>query len=216
MQTLSKEEIISIISHSRKDTLWNRLFSKKQGTNTLNEEIINKIRTYRNDVMHHHTLSEDEYKEMRSVIKQADRSIIQAINNIENKIYTETEYISVLSTMENVIPELIRAFNSLPKINIADISASIRDAFKNLSEFTKSVAIICSSDYLDSVKKTFNNSMVLTNYLKALESYQYSSKYWISALSKNLLPNEDENNQLEGKSNNVSEIKAEVKDENNE
>lgn len=62
LETLPKKELISIISNLRKDTLWNKLFSKNQRINNLTKDTINAIRIYRNDIMHHHTLNEEKYK----------------------------------------------------------------------------------------------------------------------------------------------------------
>lgn len=178
LETLSKNEIISIISNSRKDTLWNKLFSNNQKIQNINKDTIEAIRRYRNDIMHHHTLNEKKYKEMQTVVKQVDKSVILAIKDIENKIYTENEYISVFSTMNNVLYEAIRAFNNAMKINIPDISASLDMTLKNLSEIGKSISDAYSQNLSSAIHRMCNPiaNLSFPDYSKLFETHKYSSE----------------------------------------
>ena len=178
LETLSKNEIISIISNSRKDTLWNKLFSKNQKIKNINKDIIDAIRRYRNDIMHHHTLNEKKYKEMQTVVKQVDKSVILAIKDIEDKIYTENEYISVFSTMNNVLYETIRAFNDAMKINIPNISASLNIALKNFSEIAKSISDAYSQNLSTAIQRVCNSvtNLSLPDYSKLFEMHKYPSE----------------------------------------
>ena len=38
--------------------------------------------------MHHHTLNEEKYKKIQTIVKQSDKIVILAIKDIEDKIYT--------------------------------------------------------------------------------------------------------------------------------
>lgn len=137
LKKLSKDEIIAIISSHRKSTLWDKLFSNING---ISKETIGKIREYRNDVMHHHTLNDTNYKEIQKEVKIADKIIIQAIADIENKIYTEEDAKNVFSSIGYALSEMMKTINYTVKLNIPDITSSIESVFKNLSE-------ICNSYY---------------------------------------------------------------------
>ena len=135
LKNLSKDEIIAIISSHRKTTLWDKLFSNING---VSEETINKIREYRNDVMHHHTLNDANYNEIKKEVKKADKIIIQAIEDIENKIYTEEDTKIIFSSIGYALSEMMKTINLATGINIPDMTSSIGRAFKNLSEIYNS------------------------------------------------------------------------------
>ncbi len=135
LKNLSKDEIIAIISSHRKTTLWDKLFSNING---ISEETIGKIREYRNDVMHHHTLNDTNYKKIQKEVRKADKIIIQAIADIENKIYTEEDTKIVFSSIGYALSEMMRTINFTARLNIPDITSSIVSTFKNLSEIFNS------------------------------------------------------------------------------
>lgn len=135
LNNLSKDEIIAIISSHRKTTLWDKLFSNING---ISEETIGKIREYRNDVMHHHTLNDTNYKKIQKEVRKADKIIIQAIADIENKIYTEEDTKIIFSSIGYALSEMMKTINLATRINIPDMTSSIGRAFKNLSEIYNS------------------------------------------------------------------------------
>ena len=128
--------------------------------------------------MHHHTLNEKKYKEMQTVVKQVDKSVILAIKDIEDKIYTGNEYISVFSTMNNVLYETIRAFNDAMKINIPNISASLNIALKNFSEIAKSISDAYSQNLSTAIQIVCNSvtNLSLPDYSKLFEMHKYPSE----------------------------------------
>lgn len=131
LNNLSKEKIISIISSHRKTTLWDKLFTNIKG---VSEETIDKIREYRNDVMHHHTLNDFSFKDIRKEVQAADKIITQAIADIKNKIYTEEESKIVYSSIGYAITEMMRTISFTAKLNIPDIANAISSSFKKLGE----------------------------------------------------------------------------------
>ena len=131
LNNFSKEKIISIISSHRKTTLWDKLFSNING---VSEETIDKIRDYRNDVMHHHTLNDSYFKDIRKEVQAADKKITQAIADIKNKIYTEEESKIVFSSIGYAITEMMKTINFTAKLNIPDMASAISSSFKKLGE----------------------------------------------------------------------------------
>lgn len=147
---------------------------------------------------------------MRTVVRQADQIIILAIKDIEEKIYTENEYISVFSTIDNVLYKAIRAFKSAMKINIPDISASLEIARKKFSEIAKSISNAYSQNYFDSIstiQKAFSDSIAnLPDYSKLVEMYKYPSELLNTPLLEELSSYKSNLTDLiEGDKNNKSE-----------
>lgn len=131
LNNLSKEKILSIISSHRKTTLWDKLFSNIKG---VSEETIDKIREYRNDVMHHHTLNDFSFKNIRKEVQAADKIITQAIADIKNKIYTEEESKIIYSSIGYAITEMMKTISFTAKLNIPNIASAISSSFKKLGE----------------------------------------------------------------------------------
>lgn len=214
LSKLSKEEIISIISRNRKESLWNKLFYQNSAIKEINEDTIKQIKTYRNDVMHHHTLTEDLFIKIRSVVKKADKCIMQAINEIENKIYTEEEYISVFSTIGLAIPELLKTLKVATKIEIPDFSNSIGIALKNLSEITKGINVKVYNSIMQNYKNIASglslairaSAVNIPNYSKLANIYINSPELIDYSPLKNILSDND-NKKTEIKDDNISNEK---------
>lgn len=146
LKSLSKEEIIAIISDNRKCSLWNKLFAKIEG---ISREILNKIRIYRNNVMHHHTLSEESFKTISREVKKADKIITQAITDIESKTYTEEESKIVSSSTAYALYETLRILESklpAPSKEAANvINAVLGAAQSNITDYSQNIRNIFSS-----------------------------------------------------------------------
>lgn len=116
--------------------------------------------------MHHHTLNDTDYKEIRKEVKRADKILIQAIEDIENKIYTEEESRLIYSSIVYAIAEMMKAINFSAKINIPDIASSIGSVLKNLSEINKYYKI----DY-SSIAKLFSQPIIrFPDYTKLIDT----------------------------------------------
>lgn len=133
LNTLSRDKIISVISNNRKNTLWNKLFSNKN-IECLNYKTLNLIREKRNDVMHQHTLDENKYKEIKTLVKMADKELLLAIETVENRIYTETDLSYISNSLRNVLSSIIESYSNLiSKIDWNSIN-SIGQSFIEASE----------------------------------------------------------------------------------
>lgn len=153
LNSFSKEKIISIISAHRKSTLWDKLFSNING---VSEETIDKIRKYRNDVMHHHTLSDSYYRIIRKEVQTADKTITQAIIDIKNKIYTEEESKLVFSSIGYAITEMMKTINYAAKLNIPDIASAINSTFGKLGELYSFYSKIDFSNIIKTFSESFS------------------------------------------------------------
>lgn len=138
LNCFTKDEIIAIINSHRKTTLWDKLFSNIDG---IDEETIDKIREYRNDVMHQHTLDHAHYKKIRKEVRTADKIITQAITDIKNTIYTEEENRMVCASIDYAVTEMMKAVNFAAKLNISDLMSPVISTLKNISE------IYCKIDF---------------------------------------------------------------------
>lgn len=138
LETLSKNEIISIISNARKCSLWNRLFFKKTTINQIDSATLKRIRDYRNDIMHQHVLDYKKSQEIRTAVKQADNCIKQAISEMENIIYNETDIISVFSGIGSIFSMFFQQITqAVSNIDFSELNRLkenyINSALKNLA-----------------------------------------------------------------------------------
>lgn len=134
LNVLSKDEIINIILKARKDTLWNKLFAKNKNIGCIKEEDINSLRKYRNDIMHHHTLNETKFKVMQSAANSMNRKLKLAIDEIEDKIYTEMEYGTIFSVTGNLVAGVLDKIGEAFNKHILDINKVIGETIIKLSE----------------------------------------------------------------------------------
>lgn len=98
LEELSKEDIINYINLGRKCSLWDRFFSNIKGLENLQDNI-NYLQPNRNKVMHHKTLSKQDFISLRKIINEVNNKLEIAILNIENRIYTENDLKQVLSAI---------------------------------------------------------------------------------------------------------------------
>lgn len=141
MESLSKEEIASIIDKCRSVSLWDRFFGKYKKFQNFKERI-DELQTYRNTVMHHKRITQQEYENVKKSLKSVNKLLVDAINVLEEDIYTETRLIDVVSALGNMIsgvlgdyvPKWVENMKSalaslgrvvieaaMPQINIPDI-----------------------------------------------------------------------------------------------
>lgn len=188
LNALSKEEIINIISKARNDTLWNKLFSKNKNIGCITEEDIEELRKYRNDVMHHHTLKENDFKKMQKAVNNINKKLKLAINEIEVKIYTEIECGTIFSIAENLIAGLLDKIETFNQI-ILDTNKVIGETMIKLSKnILNSIELPDYSEFIGNTLKTiklpdyselFGNipeSIKLIDYSKDLETFEESKK----------------------------------------
>lgn len=139
LKSLSKEDIIAIISNNRKCSLWNKLFSNIKG---IDKKTIKNISGYRNDVMHQHTLNDEKYNAILNEVEKADKIITQAITDIENKIYTEEERKIVSSSTAYALYETISALQSSlpdPSLSAAKIATMLSALQSSLPDYSQNL-----------------------------------------------------------------------------
>ena len=106
------------------------------------KEKIEELQPYRNTVMHHKRITQQEYEKVRKSLKAVNKLLVDAINVLEEDIYTETHLVDVVSALGNVIsnilgdyvPKWVESMKSalasfgrvvieaaMPQINIPDI-----------------------------------------------------------------------------------------------
>lgn len=106
IDSLTKEEIISIVNQCRSESLWNRFFSQyKQFINF--KEKIDELQPYRNIVMHNKRMTLSEYDKVRKLLKQSNKLLVEAITVIEDDIYTETKLVDVLSAFGSLLVKVL-------------------------------------------------------------------------------------------------------------
>lgn len=98
LQDMSKEQLIKYINMGRCRSIWDRFFSNIKGLENMQERI-NYLQPNRNKVMHHKTLSRQEFLELRKTLNEVNSKLGIAVVNIENRIYTEDDLKQVLSAI---------------------------------------------------------------------------------------------------------------------
>lgn len=98
LQEMSKEQLIRYINMGRSRSIWDRFFSNIKGLENMQERI-NYLQPNRNKVMHHKTLSKQEFLELRRTLNEVNRKLEIAVVNVENRIYTEDDLKQVLSAI---------------------------------------------------------------------------------------------------------------------
>ena len=98
---LAASQIIYYLDSCRKRSLWNRFFETNADIKDIQFEI-NYLQRYRNKVMHHKTLSYDEYVEVRKRIRTVNYNLKNAIFKLESIIYKEEDYGNIALAMANL------------------------------------------------------------------------------------------------------------------
>lgn len=106
MESLSKEEIASIIDKCRSISLWDRFFGKYKKFQNFKERI-DELQPYRNMVMHHKRINQQEYENVRKSLKSVNKLLADSINVLEENIYTETRLVDVVSALGNMISGIL-------------------------------------------------------------------------------------------------------------
>lgn len=106
IQSLSKEEVTSIIDKCRSVSLWDRFFGQYKKFQNFKEKI-EELQPYRNTVMHHKRITQQEYEKVRKSLKAVNKLLVDAINVLEEDIYTETHLVDVVSALGNVISNIL-------------------------------------------------------------------------------------------------------------
>lgn len=112
VEELSKEEIIGIVNECRSESLWNRFFSEYKQFKNIKENI-DELQPYRNTVMHNKRMTQNEYEKVRKSLKGINKLLVEAINVLEEDIYTEAKLVDVISAFGNMLVKVLG--ESIPK-----------------------------------------------------------------------------------------------------
>lgn len=106
IENLSKKEIIDIIEKCRKVSLWERFFSGYKQFKDFHDKI-EQLQPYRNIVMHNKRMTKDEYEKVRKSLKEINGLLLEAIDMIEDEMYTNTKLIDVVSAFGNMCAKIL-------------------------------------------------------------------------------------------------------------
>ncbi|MGN0340779.1 MAG: hypothetical protein ACI4D0_09810 [Lachnospira sp.] len=182
IEKLSKEEIVSIIDKCRNVSLWDRFFGKYKKFQYFKEKI-DELQPYRNIVMHNKRVTQQEYNNVRKSLKSVNKLLTEAINVLEEDMYTETRLIDVVSALGNMLSNILGNFvpkwtekmkpalasfgkivieAAMPKINIPDIMPAL-NLGANLSQHLENVYNVSQME-IPAIKtlNAFNNSSGVT------------------------------------------------------
>lgn len=143
LQYLNHDEIIASIRKMRLESLWNKLFKRNKSLQ-LTESDLRTISKYRNDVMHHHDMDQNQYKQTYTMIKKMNNQLNCAIEKMEEKIYTKEEYESVFANIGLLISGFID-FAGLVTRKVENLSTVLGKLAQRLTDvipdFSKTIGI---------------------------------------------------------------------------
>lgn len=108
---MSKEEIEDIIDKCRSISLWDRFFGEYKQFKNFKDKIA-EIQDYRNRVMHNKRITKDEYDYAKRMLKSINKLLIEAINLLEEDIYTETRLTDVVSAFGNMFSNILSTYTA--------------------------------------------------------------------------------------------------------
>lgn len=135
-ETIEKQELIRNLNTLRKTTLWDLYFADIEPVQGIKDKL-EKIRDYRNKVMHNKTFMYAEYLDLKNIIKPLSKDLLKAIEAIENNAFTEPMgYVSAAALVASLTPTLVEASRVAQSIvesmkPILERSASIYEAISN-------------------------------------------------------------------------------------
>lgn len=133
LNSLSKNEIINILKKARKESLWNELFAGIYYLPNI-EETIDRLRGYRNDIMHHHRMDEKTYAEVRKELKNINVQLTNAIKIMESRIYSKDEYEIVLPNLGQLAYKMIEAINSFFDSSLVNAAKAALDTVAKIAK----------------------------------------------------------------------------------
>lgn len=105
LDDMGKDEIISILSTCKKESLWNRFFSETQFNL---EEPLRQMREYRNKVAHNKFIKYTEYNDCKRKLIKINSILEDAIKQINSDIYTEKHFTDSLMSFAALFAGLLK------------------------------------------------------------------------------------------------------------
>lgn len=98
---LTASQIINYLDSCRKRSLWSSFFANNADIKDM-QSAIDYLQGYRNIVMHHKTLSYDDYVEVRKRLRTVNNNLKSAIFKLEAIIYKEDDYGNIALALANL------------------------------------------------------------------------------------------------------------------
>ena len=136
---LSKDKIIHYINQARKISLWDQLFQRYQNILSTSKDMsddIKDLQSKRNKVMHHKTLSFEEFTTARTKLKIVNQKLEKAINIAEAKTYDDYDYINIAKCFSQVIEQTAKQFveNTISSLAIIALAKTLENFIKSYEE----------------------------------------------------------------------------------
>lgn len=106
LNDMGKNEIVTILSKCKKQSLWNRFFSDAQFNL---EEPLREMREYRNKVAHNKFIKFSEYTDCKRKLIRINSVLDNAINQINTDIYTEKHFSDSLMSFAALFAGLLKS-----------------------------------------------------------------------------------------------------------
>ncbi len=146
LKTLTKEEIVQIISRTRCKSLWDVLFSDNKELKLLAQKV-ESFRNYRNDTMHHHTMDVDTFEMVQRELNSANSQLKTAVFVMEDKIYTQEDITAVFSALNGMLIQLSSYTQEALLPIIEDVGRAVVEAMNDLEEIIPKIEMP-NLDYL--------------------------------------------------------------------
>lgn len=180
IESLSKKEIASIIDKCRSVSLWDKFFGEYKKFQNFKEKI-DELQLYRNTVMHHKRITQQKYAEVRKSLKAVNKLLVDAINVLEEHLYTETRLVDVVSALGNLISNILggnvpkwgEMVNSalaslgsaaieaaMPRINISDIMPQLTLGTELTRRFQNVYNVPQISSAIESANALYNSPAI--------------------------------------------------------
>lgn len=124
LYAMEQSDLIRIINQCKKENLWNRFFIHNTDFNL--EEPLCNMREYRNKVAHNKFITTTEYNTCTSNLKRINATLTNAIDQLNNDIYTEKHLMDTVMSFSALFAGLLR--------NHYDFAASLQKHFSILGE----------------------------------------------------------------------------------
>lgn len=162
----TKNDLIRVINNIDESVLWDKILYNNAVPTLRNN--FQKVRNYRNDIMHAHNIDQKSYEDANKLYKSINQELDNEINKIKTSPVTEVNkdigkmLSSTLASIDlsnyiklsNDLSEIMSKFTYNTKLNeVAGIlsKASEVSGLKEISEKIQSLSLVNSS-YLDTIK----------------------------------------------------------------
>lgn len=152
---MTKAELLKNIENMRPKSLWETNFSEI-GFEDEWKKSITEVHDCRNKVAHHKRITIEEYKIIRTRLKRLNNKISIAIDNIQNKDFSDNTSINVLGGFGIALSRLSKAVLSL--YDVSDVINAINSI---VQQIVKPIRDSYSSDAMEAIKIAASNMAML-------------------------------------------------------